>query len=1351
MPALRDPLFARAMLGLLGVCAAACSGAGEPAKGSAGPVEASPAAREAVESAKAKVQGRGVAVPTLAGEPGLAVAGAGSPIGAGLVERFEATAPGRVLARLAGGGRGAARVELPTVASGATRIERGGVSVSVQLEGAGEAKIEAAAGLAVYRGGLRAGGVSADLIARVTPAGTEDFVVYDERPAVERLVYQVDVSQAAGLRLVEGALELLDAGGAPRIRMAPPYVVGADGARHRAEVRVGCAHDASPRAPWGRPVTAPGAARCPVEVSWEGRGVVYPAVVDPAWTSTGDMLVSRSFFAPVTLADGTVLAAGGITCEGDPVACVMTSDAELYDPVSGTWAATASPPRTRARFAVSLLADGTAIFSGGYSGIPSGTKPVDAYKDGVWTTLPPLTKARFAHASVTLDDGRLLVVGGADTSDSVNTSEAYDPVAKTWAIATMTEARAGLALAKLTDGSVLALGGGNCTSCIADNTTERFVPATNLWGGDTKMKQARAGHAAVLIEGGTKVLVAGGAAQATAETYDVAAKTWTATSPMHRARLLLGLAVLPDGSVVTAGGGDSSLGNLPDGERFVAGSWLLTGPFVQPRTIAGATLLASGQVLLVGGHGGGLQPTSATIASTELFSVQAAATPCQAAGDCATGFCADGFCCDSACDGPCVACSLERKMSGVDGTCGPVAEGTDPDNDCAATLCDTTGQCDGSGACSLRVLGEPCGASSCKDAIGSALACDAAKNCVNASKACAPYFCLDTFSCSKSCGDDTDCAAGYYCDAQANTCQPLKDKGAACGQAKQCKTDFCVDGVCCDTSCDGACQACAADLKASGDAPGLCGAAKAGTNPNNGCADEGALSCKHNGVCDDAGACALYPMGAVCGTSTCVGDGSKGYNQVGDACNGQGTCSPAATTTCGVFACSKGQCLSSCTTALDCLASAYCDGNVCKAKLAPGAACKQKDTCASGFCVDGVCCDTSCDGACQACAAALKASGDGAGMCGAAKAGTNPNNGCLDEGAPSCKHNGTCSGDGTCALYPTGAVCGTSACVEDGPKGYNQVGYACNGQGTCSPNATKACGEFSCTGGACLASCKTSSDCLASAYCDGGVCQAKLAPGKACTQKDTCASGFCVDGVCCNTPCSGQCEACDVADAVGTCIPVYGDPHKPRAACDATKPADICKGTTCDGTERKSCNGFVGSSVVCSSPSCKDGLATLQSRCDGQGHCPEVQTAKCEPYVCEGASCTTQCDSDLGCAAKFQCDPVKHECVPRSGASCDGDHTLSTPGGQTTDCSPYKCEGSTCKTSCTSVQSCVLPSICDDASRTCVAAAPNPTADAGCSFHAGAAQAPGAPGGGLLGLGLVGLLVARRRRGAAAA
>ena len=92
------------------------------------------------------------------------------------------------------------------------------------------------------------------MLQRPLPGGVEDFVSFTARPATAEVAYDVAPGKGvSGLRLVGNTLELLDAGGVPRLRVAPPYVVGADGVQTDATLAVeGCAVDSDPSPPWGR-------------------------------------------------------------------------------------------------------------------------------------------------------------------------------------------------------------------------------------------------------------------------------------------------------------------------------------------------------------------------------------------------------------------------------------------------------------------------------------------------------------------------------------------------------------------------------------------------------------------------------------------------------------------------------------------------------------------------------------------------------------------------------------------------------------------------------------------------------------------------------------------------------------------------------------------------------------------------------------------------------------------------------------------------------------------------------------------------------------------------------------------
>ena len=232
------------------------------------------------------------------------------------------------------------RVLLPAQARDPIRLEdsASGASIDATLAGAREVSAQTADGYLIYRHGHSSG---ATVLHRVSPTGVEDYLSFDTRPLAAAVNYALKIrSGIAGLRVVDNTLEMLDAGGAPRLRVEPPYVIDADGARTEATLTVeDCAVDSNPAAPWNRPVTAPGHLGCAIRISWSDSGVRYPAVLDPRWTSTTNtMTASRQQHTATLLPSGKVLVAGGNS------GTAALSSAELFDRTTGTWAATGSRP-----------------------------------------------------------------------------------------------------------------------------------------------------------------------------------------------------------------------------------------------------------------------------------------------------------------------------------------------------------------------------------------------------------------------------------------------------------------------------------------------------------------------------------------------------------------------------------------------------------------------------------------------------------------------------------------------------------------------------------------------------------------------------------------------------------------------------------------------------------------------------------------------------------------------------------------------------------------------------------------------------------------------------------------------
>jgi hypothetical protein len=580
-----------------------------------------------------------------------------------------------------------ANVRLPASASGAVVVEDQGshVAVSFTLRGAtSHAAAATGSGLTLYSGGV--GG--ADVIRGMTSDGVEDFAVFDQRPQNEELSYDVDVSEVAGLRTVSNTLEFLDTSGTPRLRIAPPSIVDARGVWVAARLSVdGCAADTDPSAPWGRPVVAPGAASCTVRIAWAHPGLTYPVLVDPAWTLTGSMTVAREAASASLLGTAKVLVAGGYS------GSTYYGSAELYDPASGTWAATGSMTGVRASHMSASYGSGTGLVlvAGGTDGTSalataeiynattgtfattgslsvgrygaratvlsttanvvvtggitaSGpTSSVEYFNAGTGTfmTVGSMAQARAYHTATELSPGTVLVTGGTpDGTTFLQSAETYAESSQTFTTlsATMTTARAHHAATPMGDGRVLITGSWSPASQTSSTSTEIYDPTTGQFGATTSMNVARGEHVARLLPA-SKILVAGGfsgkGSTASAEIYDVNTKAFNAISSMNSARAL-----------------------------------------------HGGIVLASGKTLVMGGEDG----NGVTLSSAELLGVPRGAA-CTGNADCISGVCNDGICCAGACSGACTTCTPNT------GACSPVIAAQDPDTCTGTNWCNALAQC----------------------------------------------------------------------------------------------------------------------------------------------------------------------------------------------------------------------------------------------------------------------------------------------------------------------------------------------------------------------------------------------------------------------------------------------------------------------------------------------------------------------------------------------------------------------------------------------------------------------------------------------------------------------------------
>jgi hypothetical protein len=139
---------------------------------------------------------------------------------------------------------------------------------------------------------------------------------------------------------------------------------------------------------------------------------------------------------------------------------------------------------------------------------------------------------------------------------------------------------------------------------------------------------------------------------------------------------------------------------------------------------------------------------------------------CGSDNECASGFCSKGTCCSSDCSGACLSCALP----GARGLCLPVAAGSDPFNECAASpraSCGLDGSCDGVGACSMWPATTSCAPRTCQgDSTVAPRFCDGNGTCLpGVASPCNPYTCeAATGVCfGQPCASSAQCAAGKTC------------------------------------------------------------------------------------------------------------------------------------------------------------------------------------------------------------------------------------------------------------------------------------------------------------------------------------------------------------------------------------------------------------------------------------------------------------------------------------------------------------------------------------------------------------------------------------------------------------
>lgn len=298
------------------------------------------------------------------------------------------------------------------------------------------------------------------------------------------------------------------------------------------------------------------------------------------WISTGSMHVARTLGRALLLPNGSVLVVGG--CVNDCLSATV-KDAELYSPSTGTFFETGSMLQARAEFAITLLSNGQVLVAGGCTaynanGCSATTAKAEIYDPatGIWKATAAMHAARHAMNGTRLASGKVLVAGGATgASDALISSEIYDPSTRLWTVgAKMVQPRSDYASVMLASGKVLFIGGENINGLSIRNA-ELYNPASGTFTATGSMVATREEHTAVLlgngnvlVSGGNKLTLTSSTPLSSAELYNPATGTWTATGSMSNARSGHTSTLLTNGYVIDCGG-SNAVNELNSSEIYV--------------------------------------------------------------------------------------------------------------------------------------------------------------------------------------------------------------------------------------------------------------------------------------------------------------------------------------------------------------------------------------------------------------------------------------------------------------------------------------------------------------------------------------------------------------------------------------------------------------------------------------------------------------------------------------------------------------------------------------------------------------------------------------------------------------
>lgn len=295
----------------------------------------------------------------------------------------------------------------------------------------------------------------------------------------------------------------------------------------------------------------------------------------------GALTMRRVGTTALPLASGHVLIAGGW------VGARVSSSVELFNPGTGTSRHIGDLSEPRADIAAVTLPDGRILLAGGYAD-GAAKRNVDIFDPESQAIRPAgeLATARAGAGAALLRNGRVLLVGGGTTGPGrlvpTASAEIFDPLTgKASRTGSLSQARYKHATVSLGNDQVLVLGGSDERDASGKlNSLEAFDARSGTFSPAGRMLEARykiAGAVVLLPQG--RVLIAGGGQRA--ELFDPSILRSAPVGPAFHRRLNFATAtMLQDGSVLIAGGYHE------EGIRMNDRAWIIKARDLAPRPLA---------------------------------------------------------------------------------------------------------------------------------------------------------------------------------------------------------------------------------------------------------------------------------------------------------------------------------------------------------------------------------------------------------------------------------------------------------------------------------------------------------------------------------------------------------------------------------------------------------------------------------------------------------------------------------------------------------------------------------------------------------------------------------------------